>query len=225
MDINKLRVGQLAQLFLLFILSSFSCNKEDETVYLNKEFNLPVEVSPSNETYKVGDTLLVEIQFSKVLFDRKNTVEYLFENYDFDSYMGIRELKEKQNNLLDQPGANSKFKILTSEGEINTISQGGNKLILNFTGSEYRLSSRIIFLEPGIFTFIFSTGINLKNAVLFNSQTGNQNFIASVGPTYYTVNKGQKINMNLITEYTSTTFDLPDSIDWSKPTFSFKVIE
>lgn len=225
MGINKFRIWHIAQLFPLFILSSFSCNEEDETVFLYKEFSLPVEISPSHESYKVGDTLLVEIQFSKVLFDRKNTIEYLFENYDFDSYMGIRELKEKHNNLLDQPGANSKFKILTSEGEINTISQGGNKLILNFTGSEYKLSSRIILLEPGIFTFIFSPGINLNNAELFNSQTGSQNFIAGVGPTYYTVNKGQKINMNLITEYTSSTFDLPDSIDWSKPTFSFKVME
>ncbi|MEP0711134.1 hypothetical protein [Algoriphagus sp.] len=221
---NKIRAGLITQLLFPLILASFSCT-HNETLYLSKEFSLPIEITPTKEDYKVGDTLKIDILFPKIIFDRGNNVQYLFENYDFDAFLGIRELKDKSKTLVDQPGANDKFKIINKIGEISPFSQSGNKIFLSFNGTEYKLSSNIILLEPGIYNFIFSTGLSLSNAELINPPSGYEKIIAGVGPTYFIVNRGIDININLLTNNTTTTFDLPDSIDWAKPVFSFQVIE
>ena len=126
---------------------------------------------------------------------------------------------------IDQPGANDKFKLFNKTGEIRPFSQAGNKIFLYITGTEYILSSSVVLLHPGIYNFIFSTGLRLRNAELINPPSDYAKIIAGVGPTYFMVNHGIDINQNLLTNNTTTTFDLPDSIDWAKPVFSFEVIK
>jgi|AntRauMFilla1563_2_1112583.scaffolds.fasta_scaffold07238_1 hypothetical protein len=222
-DKIKKRAGLVAQLLFSLSLFSFSCT-DDETLYLSKEFSLPVEVTPVKEAYKVGDTLKISILIPKLMSDRENTVQYLFEDYDFDAFLGIRELKDKSKTVTEQPGANNKIIILNKIGEIKPFSQAGNKIFLSFNGTEYKLSSIIIPLEPGIYNLVFSTGLKLKNAELINPPSNYEKIVAGVGPTFFSVNRGIDINQNLITTYTSTKLDLPDSIDWAKPIFSFQVI-
>ena len=220
----KIKAGLIAQFCFSLSLFLFSCTP-DETLYLSKEFILPVEITPTKEAYKVGDTLKIDILIPKIIYDRENTVQYLFEDYDFDPLLGIRELKDKSKTLIDQPGANDKFKLFNKTGEIRPFSQAGNKIFLYVTGTEYILSSSVVLLHPGIYNFIFSTGLRLRNAELINPPSDYAKIIAGVGPTYFMVNHGIDINQNLLTNNTTTTFDLPDSIDWAKPVFSFEVIK
>ena len=127
--------------------------------------------------------------------------------------------------MKEQDGANEKFIIVSKIGEIRPFYQAGNKIFLSINSTEYKLSSSIILLEPGIYNLIFSTGLSLKNAELINPPSDYEKIVAGVGPTYFSINHGIDINQNLITNYTSTTFDLPDSIDWAKPVFSFQVLK
>lgn len=66
--------------FLPFVL--FSCG-EDDTLYLSKEFNFPVTISPAKENFEIGDTLKIEILIPEIMADRENSVQYLFENAVF----------------------------------------------------------------------------------------------------------------------------------------------
>lgn len=56
----KPAAGLSALLLVILTVSSFSCGDND-TLYMSKEFNLPVEVTPKKETFKVGDTLNIEL--------------------------------------------------------------------------------------------------------------------------------------------------------------------
>lgn len=220
----KKGVGLAAQLLFSFTLFSFSCT-DDDTLYMSKEFKLPVKITPANEVFKVGDTLKIEILIPKIIYDRQNTVQYLFEDFDFDPFLSIRELKDKSKDLADQPGATNKVRILNDEGEIVPFSAAGSKLFLNYNGSEYKLSSKLILLNEGIYNLSFSVGKIIGTAKLINPPLGYKKIISGVGPSYFFVNSGIEINNHLISQNTASKFDLPDSIDWARPFFAFRVEE
>jgi len=218
------KVGLFAQLLFSLSLFSFSCT-DDDTLYLSKEFQLPVEVTPKKEIFKVGDTLKIEIIIPKIMYDRENTVQYLFDDFDFDPFLSIRELKDKSEGLVYQPGANGKVRILNEIGEIVPFSAAGSKLFLNYNESEYKLSSKLILLNKGIYNLLFSTGKITGAAKLINPPPGYKKIISGVGPSYFLVNSGIDINQYLIIENTNTNLGLPDSIDWARPFFAFRVQE
>lgn len=220
----KKRAGLVAQLLFSFTLFSFS-RTDDDTLYMSKEFNLPVKITPANEVFKVGDTLKIEILIPEIMYDRQNTVQYLFKDFDFDPFLSIRELNDKSKDLVYQPGANEKVRILNEEGEIVPFSAAGSKLFLSYNGLEYKLSSKLILLNKGIFNLLFSTGKITGTAKLINPPPGYKKIISGVGPSYFLVNSGIDINQYLISENTNTNLGLPDSIDWARPFFSFRVVE
>jgi hypothetical protein len=215
--------GLYSSIAFLLIFLSFSC-EEDDTLYLSKEFNFPVIITPNREVFRIGDTLKIDVLIPKIMADRENSVQYLFENFDFDPFLSIRELKDKSKFLTNQPGANDKVRILNEEGEIIPFSEAGNKLILNYTGSEYKLSGQLVLLNEGVFNLLFSTGEIKGNAAIIDPPPGFKKIISGVGPSYFLVNSGIDINQFLINEYTNTKLGLPDSIDWARPFFSFRVV-
>ncbi|MBC6368170.1 hypothetical protein [Algoriphagus sp. AK58] len=221
--ITKFDFFRHVRLIVSLALLSFSCG-EDDTLYLSKEFNFPVTITPARENFKIGDTLKIEVLIPKIMADRENSVQYLFENFDFDPFLSIRELGDKSKFLTNQPGANDKVKILNGEGEILPFSEAGNKLILNYTGSEYKLSGKLVLLNEGVFNLLFSTGEIKGKAAIINPPPGFKKIISGVGPSYFLVNSGIDINQFLINEYTNTKLGLPDSIDWARPFFSFRVV-
>jgi hypothetical protein len=142
-DKIKKRAGLVAQLLFSISLFSFSCT-DDETLYISKDFDWPVEITPVKEAYKVGDTLKIDILIPKIMFDRENTVQYLFEDFDFDALLSIRELKNRSKDIADQPGANNKVRIINEVGEIVPFSAAGSELLINYDDSRYRLTSSVI---------------------------------------------------------------------------------
>ncbi len=223
--IIKKRAGLIAQLLFSFTLFSFSCT-DDDTLYMSKEFQWPVEVTPKKEVFKVGDTLKIEILIPEIMYDRQNTVQYLFEDFDFDPFLSIRELRDKSKDLADQPGATNKVRILNEEGEIVPFSAAGSKLFLNYNGLEYKLSSKLILLNEGIFNLLFSTGKITGTAKLINPPLGYKKIISGIGPSFFWVNSGIEINNHLISKYTASNFDLSDSSNSrSRSFFAFRVEE
>ncbi|MFL0685031.1 MAG: hypothetical protein ACJLTB_17760 [Algoriphagus aquaeductus] len=208
--------------FLPFVL--FSCD-EDDTLYLSKEFNFPVTISPAKENFEIGDTLKIEILIPEIMADRENSVQYLFENFDFDPYLSIRELSEKSKDLAEQPGAVRKVKIINVEGDINPFSAAGCKLTLINKDSAYRLTSKFVVLDSGIYNLSFSTTSISGTAKLINPPKGYKKIIAGVGPSYFLVNSGIEINSHLINQHTASNFDFTSSEGWARPFFSFRVVK
>jgi hypothetical protein len=225
MGTNKIkkRAGLFAQLLFSLSLFSFSCT-DDETLYLSKEFSLPVEVTPVKEAYKVGDTLKISILIPKLMSDRENTVQYLFEDFDFDPLLSIRELKNRTKDIADQPGANNKVRVINEIGEIVPFSAAGSELLINYDGSRYRLTSKLILLNKGVFNFMF-TGEITGTAELINPPAGYKNIIAGVAPSFFLVNSGIPFNYHLFPKYTASEFDTSEGSDTRGRSFFPFVVE
>lgn len=226
MDTDKIkkRAGLVAQLLFSLSLFSFSCT-DDETLYVSKNFDWPVEITPVKEAYKVGDTLKIAILIPKIMFDRENTVQYLFEDFGFDALLSIRELKNRSKDIVDQPGANNKVRIINEVGEIVPLSAAGSELLMNYDGSRYRLTNKLILLNKGVFNFIFSISEITGKAKLINPPAGYKNIVAGVAPSFFLVNSGIPSNYHLFPKYTTTEFDTSEGSETGGRSFFPFVVE
>jgi len=223
-DKIKKRAGLVAQLLFSLSLFSFSCT-DDETLYISKDFDWPVEITPVKEAYKVRDTLKIDILIPKIMFDRENTVQYLFENVKFNGLLSIVELKNKTNGLANQPGATNKFKIINEMGEIVPFSTLGSESFMNYDGSRYRLTSKLILLNKGVFNLAFTTNLIVKNAKLINPPAGYKKIIVGVAPSFFLVNSGIPFNYHLFPKYTASEFDTSEGSDSKGRSFFPFVVE
>ena len=218
------KAGLVAQLLFSLSLFSFSCT-DDETLYISKNFDWPVEITPVKEAYKVGDTLKIDILIPKIMFDRENTVQYLFEDFDFDALLSIRELKNRSKDIVDQPGANNKVRIINEVGEIVPLSAAGSELLMNYDDSRYRLTSKLILLNKGVFNFIFSISEITGKAKLINPPAGYKKINVGVAPSFFLVNSGIPSNYHLFPKYTTTEFDTSEGSETAGRSFFPFVVE
>jgi hypothetical protein len=194
-------------------------------LYISKDFDWPVEITPVKEAYKVGDTLKIDILIPKIMFDRENTVQYLFEDFDFDALLSIRELKNRAKSIADQPGANNKVRIINEVGEIVPFSAAGSELLMNYDDSRYRLTSKLILLNKGVFNFIFSISEITGKAKLINPPAGYKKIIVGIAPSFFLVNSGIPSNYHLFPKYTASEFVTSDSSDTKGRSFFPFVVE
>jgi len=142
------------RIFILGIFSSFvfsACHPEncpDELLY-----ELPFTLLNPSDTISVGDTLLYESIFDKVLYDKNGNLKNIFEDYDFTF---IFCYLTKIDSTAEQGG---RFLIDTvnfvgSLGHIS-FSDGYDFYPLNYfydSNNGYNLKIGIIIKEPGLFT-------------------------------------------------------------------------
>jgi hypothetical protein len=217
------KVGLFAQLLFSLSLFSFSCT-DDDTLYLSKEFQLPVEVTPKKEVFNVGDTISININFNKILTDRENTTKYLFEDYDFGTSVRIVELSDKTHPLGGQPGAIQSFQFVNNVGGIYPFGSGGGDLDLIFTGENYVFSGKMILRKSGVFNISFLNDFS-GTAIAVNPPLGYKNIVAGVSPSFTLVNSGIPFNYHLFPKYTASEFDTSDSSDTRGRSFFPFVVE
>ena len=222
MDIKKNEYRIRGSLLILFLFFLASCTKEK--LYLSKDFLFPANIFQAKETYKVGDTIDISIQFDKIVEDREKTVKYLFENYNFDAGIRIVELTTKSTSFVDQPGAIQSFQFINQVGGIFPFGSGGGELILVFSNNNYLHSSKIILRKPGIFAISFLLETK-DTAQLTNPPIGYDQIIAGVGAAYFNINSGEGLNLHLITQNTASNYDNLRPEDWARPVFAFRVEE
>lgn len=220
MTINFFRNPTRLVLLSLIILGSSSCTKEK--LYLAKDFAFPAKLFPIQETYSVGDTINLVVEFNKILEDRDKSVKYLFENYNFDTSIRIVQLSDKSQPLSFQPGSILTFEFLNQVGGVFPFGNSGGELKLEFTGEGYISSTKIILKKAGTFSIsclISQTG----SAELIDPPMGYDKIIPGVGSTFFIINNGEGLNLNLITENTASNLENPSQDDWARPFFAFRV--
>lgn len=74
----------------LFQGNCFSCKNDDCPTGLT--FRTPYSVSPMLDTFSVGDTLWVEMNFPAELTDESNTLTAQFDNYVFNFELGCSQI-------------------------------------------------------------------------------------------------------------------------------------
>ena len=208
----------------VIFFSGSSCEPKDD-IYLALDYELPVDIYPATDTYRVGDTLTIKIQFNKYLTDRSGEYTTVFENFDFQGRVRFLELSNKNLTHANQPGAFGKVNIQNKIGSIEVGYDAGALLNYDFDGENYTLISKLILNREGIFSLLFITSSSVYNTGLIR-KLDIEGKIANIKDIYYKVNDGKVNNNYLIFENTSTNWnDDEEPNNWHRPFFSFKVVE
>jgi hypothetical protein len=208
---------------VIFFMNS-ACEPKDD-LYLALDFEIPVSVYPAKEIYHVGDTLPIEILFPKNLPDKTGNYSPSFESFDFQGVLIFRELRDKNQDSADQPGAFGSVRLINSAGSIEVIGSSGAELIYAFDGEFYRLNVKMVLNRNGVFSMLFATNSSAYNPN-FKRNLSIERKIADVKDIYYKVNNGIMNNNHLIFENTTSFWDDNDDVNkWYQPRFSFEVVE
>jgi hypothetical protein len=174
-------------LFLCPFFIHFSCNKNETKPCRQVQYVFTVESNclPSDSTYSIGDTLIVQSSFSKNLLD----VEGSLVNYSNSTGVGgnifINELDSVREEVKNAVGSFSIFSINGS----HTLSNAGNANFINTLYLEsidsFKLKIGFIPQKKGLFAFFLSdlgsTGIRGKNCT-------NASFVNTISNTNRHIN-------------------------------------
>ena len=145
--------------FSLFTLLITSCGKECKTYYT---FEMPVTISPINDSINIGDTLWFEINVSSMLKDREsNTVIDVKDQmlaWDQNMMIFFREIVDSLGNIAEQEDAVSKFDFIYDKGSlVNYTGNLAKGLKFSYENGQYSIKTGIIPKDSGIYflTFLF----------------------------------------------------------------------
>ena len=220
MKSKEKRCKYLIYLGLIIITGMASSCEPEEKVYLALNFELPVNITPSKSEFKVGDTILIEINFPIHLLDHKREHLVPFEGFDFYGMTRFNRLANASNSWSDQPGANNVFKVNNIVGGIYPFSEAGAEITYEMKDNHFVMKSELICQNQGVFSISFMTGTDINK----NPSEIMEEKIIGRQQVYYKVNDGVRNNNHLIMENTSTVFD--DSVIktiGNQSFFSFKI--
>ncbi len=156
----------------LWITSSSSCNKgcPDRLFY-----RIPYEVYPMRDTFAVGDTLWVELNFSKDMTDEIGNIKNSFPNFDFQINAGCERID------IDPPLAHtldflSIHTLIGSDSSANLPVSGVSyyRLVPVYSLENYTFKCFFIVKEKGLFSFgLGSTASTEENPLQFNGVCDN----------------------------------------------------
>lgn len=138
------------------IACTTKCGKNDLTILrINYRFRHPINITPTNDTVSVGDTLWLSCNFSDSLYDYNSNKNLYVPNYDFKSYMRIAKIGDKTKDIVDSPGGVLDFTIIPYIGSLSGISDKSTNInILNENGynkCEYALIPK----HTGVYCIFF----------------------------------------------------------------------
>lgn len=206
------------------ILLLSGCEEDNRDRYVSLDFELPVQFEPRKETYKVGDTLSIAIEFPKELADMEGKYSYRFEGFNFCGMYRINQLIDPLFQKADQPGANSSIAIRNLHGGMVPFSDAGGELRYQELEENYKLEVEFVLKRGGVFTIGFGT--NTDTFYGFEKKLTIPGKVAQVGNFFYKVNDGEFTNNHLLYEYSATKIDeQAEENRRHKPFFSFKVVD
>lgn len=167
-----------------------SCTKKecqiDGSVY---HFEIPVTLSPAQDTFRIGDTISIVSTFSDEVYERQTDRKYKLVNFDFFPETSIYKI-----DTVGTLSSFSKFYVIVSRTynyKLFNYSSGSETLVVeyNYNNGIYDLKYKIIPQQTGLYLLrhgssIFGLGdtqefdgkcTNLKSEVYVNMNEGVDN--------------------------------------------------
>ncbi len=138
----------LIGVIFLFQGNCFSCKNDDCPTGL--KFRTPYSVYPMLDTFSVGDTLWVEMNFPTELTDEANTLTAQFDNYDFNFELGCNQIDIDP--IYGYATEIVDFQSLLGKGESNIYgSFSVYGITPTFENGYYKFKSILILKNSGLF--------------------------------------------------------------------------
>ncbi len=140
-----------------------SCTKEEcKFDYPNYVFEIPSSFSPQKETYKIGDTIIIESTFPNSVYDRSTQRNYVLKNFKFFPEFTIIKISNK----ISDRAAFFMFDVIIEPQYNITYFYGSASKVLSYYGqflneiSSYNLKLSIVPKDTGLFVFHHSSSID-----------------------------------------------------------------
>lgn len=216
---------------LITILYIYSCDKPKEDELVEFKFEIPLTITPTKDTFNIGDTLIVEADFPDSIKEALSGKYYMVSNFDFQTSIVFNHLVSTDLILASQEGSSSSFEVINEVGEIKNIGQTYGDVKFFKENDKYKLRAKIVVKNQSIFCIRFFSNLVGENTSLdfINlgpSASGGQKK-ATLRNIWYVVNEGNN-NFELLKEHCRiahlTTNPSPDNVNAERyATFTFVV--
>lgn len=211
---------------LCIILLLSSCIRRKCRIPGGYDFEIPVTLSPAQETYRIGDTISISSVFSDEVYERVTNQFYVLEDIAFSPGIGIAEISGITDTIsvhfdvLIAP----KFNFLGPvylEGPLEYSGQ------YHYENREYSLTYQIIPKQTGLFIFSHSAALGeLGSDQDFDGKCRGE----SIATTRTTLNGGADNNIHLLSEspdphYNDWILQKPNERFHGSGSFAFRVVE
>lgn len=202
---------------LFFIFLFLSCKKKECRVSFNYyNFETRVELSPTIDTFPIGDTIHIKSEFSDLIYERQSEQSFLLEDFTFEPAILIRKI----DSIPVIESAIYDFEYLFSP-EINLeffdASTGESALFMDnykYDSNIYHLSFNMIPKRKGLYYFSFFNGSELV--------TENQHFngkCPDIKSEFFTImNEGADNNVDFLLDCPDENYSV---ILWDKRATKF----
>jgi hypothetical protein len=138
---------------ILVAIVSNGCRKADnETV--DMYLKVPVTVTPSADTIKLGDTLYINILTSKTMYEHYSKQYYTMPaSFKFNTNILISRLVSPDKDIIDQPGGVSAFTFINSIGRIGNPSGRFGNIFYTESADSFKCRIGMIPNQTGVFAF------------------------------------------------------------------------
>lgn len=231
---SKLIVGLGGLLLVLIcIISCTSCNKDDGFASREVILVFPIDASPNDSIFQIGDTIWISANINADSIMDYNTETYLdLKKINFYKTFNLFELVYKDKFIAEQPGASLKFDYINRKGGLTNLFDTFNDFEFDSTANRYILSFAIIPKEVGIYCFNFlgpGRDWNIDEIVDLGVDAAGTKITPIFEGMYFPINNGQ-LNFNLLIAHCkSASLIHPESkseVNFEqKGTFTFRIIE
>jgi len=147
-------------LLIIIIITLLSSCGRNCSVPGSYVFEIPIILSPAQETYQIGDTIRITSFFSDEVYERKTGIHYNLIDFKFYPEMQMREISDTTAN----EAALSDFEVLIpSEYDFQEYIYGSGSVAYSgeykYENGNYELSYKIIPQSKGLFYFSFISSL------------------------------------------------------------------
>lgn len=191
-------------LFAAIVALISSCGRCEKGGRTDHWYDLPVNITPSKDTFSIGDTIWIENSFNDVLLNKNYNKTYTIKDFDFKSNMVIKDLNTpKYATSYKDP------KLITIEGtttgaNIGTVDYQVLYIGYDYANNQYKYKVAFVVDKPGFYYlgfFSYRTGVNRDDIDITECPSENMKV------TYKTNNHGDN-NYEMVKNAVDPTFSV-----------------
>lgn len=156
------------------------------------EFEIPLSLTPSNDTIQVGDTLWLESFIPNQLADKKTNEIVDVTGFDFKIRANISRME-----IESTPDALNDFTFINIFGNVELLALSSitkSKIHYNFTGNSQNLKVGLIPQKPGLYQISFyNLTMEIENVDITKNSECREDLVIT-----YIMNDGKENNYYLL---------------------------
>lgn len=156
--------------FILFLelLYFSSCNRCERQGRTDHIFDLPFSIGPAAHTYNIGDTIIIESNFSEDIWNANYNKAFRVANFNFKIVMSIIDLNSPTPAISYKDPAIITLIGNTIGSNVGSVNYQAIQIEPKYESGKYMYKAFFIVDKPGEYMFIVSSDHNGSNLTDIN---------------------------------------------------------